>query len=33
LGIEYAAHLSMLYFAGEGAAFDFRVASAAGAED
>ena len=28
-GIEYAAHVSALHFAGDGAAFEFRVASAA----
>ena len=28
-GIEYAAHVSALYFAGDGAALEFRVASAA----
>lgn len=29
LGIEYATHISALYFAGDGAAFEFRVTSAA----
>lgn len=28
-GIEYAAHVSALYFAGDGAALEFRVVSAA----
>ena len=28
-GIDYAAHVSALYFAGDGAALEFRVASAA----
>ena len=32
-GIEYAAHVSALYFAGDGAAFEFHVVSAATADD
>jgi hypothetical protein len=31
-GINYAAHVSVLYFAGDGAAFEFQVASAATAD-
>jgi hypothetical protein len=32
-GIDYAAHVSSLYFAGDGAAFEFRVVSASDADD
>jgi hypothetical protein len=32
-GIDYAAHVSTLYFAGDGAAFELRVVSAVSADD
>jgi hypothetical protein len=32
-GVDYAAHISALYFAGDGAAFEFGVVSAANVAD